>query len=56
MKHKLGSKVWFYKFGYNGDKVFGVVSSITENVDGSYTVEVNDQWILSADLLSFVKD
>lgn len=61
MKHKLGSKVYFYEFGYTGNKFVGVVSGVKENFDGSYTVTVDTQgdlgrrWEMSSDFVYIIK-
>ena len=58
MKHKIGSKVYFYEFGHSGDKLLGFVVDIKENFDGSYTLEVNSDdniWKMSSDFAYSIK-
>lgn len=58
MKHKIGSKVYFYEFGHSGDKLLGVVVDVKENFDGSYTLEVvsgGDTWKMSSDFAYGIK-
>lgn len=58
MKHKVGSKVCFYEFGHTGDKLLGVVTDIKENLDGSYTLEVDSKgkiWEMSSDFVYIIK-